>query len=312
MIKIDLITGFLGSGKTTFIRNYANYLIRQGLHIGIIENDFGAINVDMLMLRDLESDQCDLEPIVGGNDPTDWKRRFKAKLILFALQGIDRVLVEPSGIYDVNTFKEILYDESVSSKYEIGNIFTIVNAKLEDQRSEEIETLLVSQIASCGRIVLSKTIDASSEQIQRTTKYLSQLLESHHCDRNLSDCIFIKEWNKMTDSDYESLMNSGWVDASYQSNAVSHNDTFTSLFFMNIGKPKQNIVTYVQQLFNQPNFGTVFRVKGFFPLDDGSWLEVNATKDHLYTKQVKVGQEVVIVIGEHLDKEAIEEYLMGR
>lgn len=47
MIKIDLITGFLGSGKTTFIKKYAEYLMSQGMEIGIIENDFGAVNVDM-------------------------------------------------------------------------------------------------------------------------------------------------------------------------------------------------------------------------------------------------------------------------
>ena len=45
MVKIDLITGFLGSGKTTFIRKYAKYLIGRGLHIGILENDFGRRNI---------------------------------------------------------------------------------------------------------------------------------------------------------------------------------------------------------------------------------------------------------------------------
>ena len=51
MIQIDLITGFLGSGKTTFIRKYAKYLIDQGLNIGILENDFGAVNVDAMLYR---------------------------------------------------------------------------------------------------------------------------------------------------------------------------------------------------------------------------------------------------------------------
>ena len=41
MVKIDLITGFLGSGKTTFIKKYAKYLIDQGENIGILENDYG-------------------------------------------------------------------------------------------------------------------------------------------------------------------------------------------------------------------------------------------------------------------------------
>ena len=40
MVKIDLITGFLGAGKTTFIKKYASYFIKQGQTIGILENDY--------------------------------------------------------------------------------------------------------------------------------------------------------------------------------------------------------------------------------------------------------------------------------
>ena len=68
MVKIDLITGFLGSGKTTFIKKYAKYLMAQGMNIGILENDFGAVNVDMMLLKDLEGDQCELEMVAGGCD----------------------------------------------------------------------------------------------------------------------------------------------------------------------------------------------------------------------------------------------------
>ena len=51
MVKIDLITGFLGAGKTTFLKKYAEYLIAKGQNIGILENDFGAVNVDMMLLQ---------------------------------------------------------------------------------------------------------------------------------------------------------------------------------------------------------------------------------------------------------------------
>ena len=53
MITIDLITGFLGAGKTTFIRKYATHLMEQGLNIGILENDHGAVNVDAMLLQDI-------------------------------------------------------------------------------------------------------------------------------------------------------------------------------------------------------------------------------------------------------------------
>ena len=51
LVKIDLITGFLGSGKTTFIKKFARYLMELGENIGILENDFGAVNVDMMLLQ---------------------------------------------------------------------------------------------------------------------------------------------------------------------------------------------------------------------------------------------------------------------
>ena len=46
MVQVDLITGFLGAGKTTFLRRYVRYLVEQGHNVCILENDFGAVNVD--------------------------------------------------------------------------------------------------------------------------------------------------------------------------------------------------------------------------------------------------------------------------
>ena len=42
MVKVDLITGFLGAGKTTFIRKYAKYLMDEENNIGILENDYAS------------------------------------------------------------------------------------------------------------------------------------------------------------------------------------------------------------------------------------------------------------------------------
>ena len=45
------------TGKTTFIKEYASYLLRQGLNIGILENDFGAVNVDMMLIQELQGEK---------------------------------------------------------------------------------------------------------------------------------------------------------------------------------------------------------------------------------------------------------------
>ena len=103
--KIDLITGFLGSGKTTFYeKKYATYLLQQGMNIGILENDFGAVNVDAMLLQDILGDHCTLEMVAGGCDADCHRRRFKTKLIAMGMCGYDRVLVEPSGIFDMDEF----------------------------------------------------------------------------------------------------------------------------------------------------------------------------------------------------------------
>ncbi len=130
MVKVDLITGFLGSGKTTFIRKYAKYLMDEGNNIGILENDYGAVNVDMMLLQDLMGDNCELEMISGGCDKDCHRRRFKTKLIAMGMCGYDRVIVEPSGIFDVDEFFDILHEETVvllSHKKPDGHI----NVKVE-------------------------------------------------------------------------------------------------------------------------------------------------------------------------------------
>ena len=53
MVQVDLITGFLGAGKTTFLRRYVRYLVAQGHNVCILENDFGAVNVDAMLVQDL-------------------------------------------------------------------------------------------------------------------------------------------------------------------------------------------------------------------------------------------------------------------
>ena len=146
MVKVDLITGFLGSGKTTFIRKYAKYLMDEGNNIGILENDYGAVNVDMMLLQDLMGDNCELEMISGGCDKDCHRRRFKTKLIAMGMCGYDRVIVEPSGIFDVDEFFDILHEEPLNRWYEIGNVIGIVDSKLESDLSEEADFILASEV----------------------------------------------------------------------------------------------------------------------------------------------------------------------
>ena len=91
MVQVDLITGFLGAGKTTFLRRYAAWWAGQGVKVCVLENDFGAVNVDAMLLQDLEAQGVELETISGGCDCDTHQRRMRTKLIAMAMRGFDRV-----------------------------------------------------------------------------------------------------------------------------------------------------------------------------------------------------------------------------
>ena len=216
MVKVDLITGFLGSGKTTFIKQYARYLMEQGQNIGILENDFGAINVDMMLLRELEGANCELEMVAGGCDKDCYRRRFRTKLIAMGMCGYDRVLIEPSGIFDVDDFFDALNEEPLDKWYQIGNVITVVDACLEENLSEGADYILASEAANAGCILLSRTQQASEGQIKATVAHINRALEKIHCKRALKDEVICGDWEDFSEKDYKKILESGYQVEDYE------------------------------------------------------------------------------------------------
>ena len=311
MIQIDLVTGFLGSGKTTFLKKYAEYLVSQGYQVGIIENDFGAVNVDMLMLQDLLGDKIDVEQIVGGSVVTDWKRRFRTKLISMAMRGFNRILVEPSGIYDVDAFFDVLGEEPIDTWYEAGNIITILDAKLDEGLSRQEEYLMVSQSTNAGKIILSKVQDASPEDLTHTVEHLNRIMEEFKCPRRFqleSDILLCKPWDDFTEEDFAAISGCGWVRCDHEKLWFDPKKSFSSLFFMHVKLSQEQLEAALKNLFSATDLGTVFRVKGYLPLPEGDWLQVNATPVQTILSKVPLGQEILIVIGQDLQESSIRPY----
>ncbi|MCD8023845.1 MAG: hypothetical protein LUF30_13035, partial [Lachnospiraceae bacterium] len=300
MIKIDLITGFLGAGKTTFIKKYAEYMIRQGMNIGILENDYGAVNVDMMLLQDLEGEQCELEMVAGGCHRDCHRRRFKSKLIAMGMSGYDRVLVEPSGIYDVDEFFDVLQEEPLDQWYEIGNVIAIVDAKLESDLSAEVDYLLASEVANAGCVVMSKSQEATAEEIRETIAHLNRALEAVKCERRFWDgqdapvdvaaicptrgelnsaliganristgCSAIqrnapvihRDWANFGGADFERIASCGYVTESYHKMSEDE-EGFQSVYFMNVRMSGQELSEAASAILADTACGNVIRIQG--------------------------------------------------
>lgn len=308
MISIDLITGFLGSGKTTFIRKYAKHLISQGANVGILENDFGAVNVDAMLLQDILGEHCTLEMVAGGCDADCHKRRFKTKLIAMGMCGYDHVLVEPSGIFDMDEFFDTLHEDPLERWYQIGNVITIIDSRLEQSLSDASRYILASQVAQAGAVVFSHVQDSTPAQLSSTQQYLEQTLATLHIQQPKDQIILQKDWELLDDSDYHTLMSSGYHTADYAKLPFDNQKEYDSLYFMNRDFTEEFLKDACSKILKDPACGKVFRIKGFQKLADGTWISVNATHQQIQITSIPNGQAILIVIGEGLHQEAIEQY----
>lgn len=308
MIKVDLITGFLGSGKTTFLKKYAKYFMDQGQRVGILENDYGAVNVDMLLLNDLRGDKCELEMVAGGCDADCHRRRFKTKLISMGMSGYDRVIIEPSGIFDVDEFFDSLRDEPLDRWYEIGNVITIVDARLEDNLSDDSDYFLASQIANAGIIVLSRTQLVDSNQITATINHLKDAAEKAKLKKDVSSLIMNKSWDDFTEADFEKIASSGYSMSSYVKKLGTDDAMYKTVYFLELPMKKSSIKSKIDKLMTDTSYGKILRAKGFFKEDD-VWYQFNATTQEFELTEMTVGQEVFIVIGEDLNDKKIKAFM---
>lgn len=308
MIKVDLITGFLGAGKTTFIKKYAKYMMDCGQRICILENDYGAVNVDMLLLQDMESSQCGLEMVSGGCDADCHRRRFKTKLISMGMSGYDRVLIEPSGIFDVDEFFDVLYEEPLDGWYQIGNVIAVVDAKLKEDLSEKSDYLLASEAANAGLVVFSKTQEASAQDMERTLAHLNRAMKMIKCDRQFDQDVLYKPWDLLTREDWKTISSCGYQIKSYEKSVFEDEHGYASLCFMHVLMTAEALQERIAQLMAANDCGNIVRVKGFIPDADEGWIEINATKQDLTVQKIPKGQEVIIVIGENLQEDKIRAY----
>ena len=90
------------------------------------------------------------------------------------MSGYDRVIVEPSGIFDVDEFFDVLHEEPLDRWYEVGSIISIVDAGLDRDMSRQSRYVLASEVANCGTLVMSKVQDASEDEKRSTIEYINE------------------------------------------------------------------------------------------------------------------------------------------
>ena len=170
MTKIDVISGFLGAGKTTFIKKLVGEVLKNE-KVVLIENEFGEIAIDGGFLRDAGieikemSQGCICCSLVG-----DFEKSLKEVIEKFSPE---RVIIEPSGVGKLSDIMKAVTDASASLDVVLNSAVTVVDAKKCKMYMKNFGEFFNNQVQYAGTIVLSRTdvaeqsaIDADVELIR--------------------------------------------------------------------------------------------------------------------------------------------------
>ena len=292
MTKIQLISGFLGTGKTTFLKRFISYLKKSNKNICVLEFDFGAINVDTLILYNYDN-QIDIESITVNNDHDSYLRRLKTKLIAIGMKHYDYLLIEPSGIFNPNDLLDLLYEEPINNWFELDNVINIVDPTYLSL--DDISTnIFINQIKYAGSIILNKfdesNIDNKNTFIDYCVKYNIKFKDNQ---------ILLKNINNLDDYDFDIILNNKYLLQDIKISSINVNDNYQTIYLLNIPIKLDELLKIIDKLINTNKYGNIIRIKGFIK-HNNQYVEINKTKQQTNIENKEYGQQLLIIIGQNL------------
>lgn len=197
MIPITLLTGYLGSGKTTLINHILNN--QEGYKVAVIVNDIGEVNIDAELIQKggiVKEKDSNLVPLSNGCICCTLKVDLMQQIVdLIKTRKFDYILIEASGICEpmpiaqtITVLSEQTEQYGLPKICRLDNIVTVVDAarlayefgsgeKLvqENIDEEDIENLLIQQIEFCNTIVLNKVDEVSEEELKQIKAVIKAL-----------------------------------------------------------------------------------------------------------------------------------------
>ena len=171
MTKIDIISGFLGAGKTTFIKKLLKEAI-AGEKVVLIENEFGEIGIDGgflkysgIEIREMNSG-CICCSLVG-----DFGRSLNEVLTKYTP---DRVIIEPSGVGKLSDVMKAVCDVAGEIDVVLNGSVTVVDAQKCKMYMKNFGEFFNNQIESAGTIVLSRTDVADADKVAQCVEMIRE------------------------------------------------------------------------------------------------------------------------------------------
>ncbi|SFN50526.1 Cobalamin synthesis protein cobW C-terminal domain-containing protein [Pseudobutyrivibrio sp. UC1225] len=195
MTKIDIISGFLGAGKTTYIKKMLEEAYK-GEKVVLIENEFGEVGIDGGFLKDAGitisemNSGCICCSLVG-----DFDKNLHEVLEKFSP---DRILIEPSGVGKLSDVMTSVIKLEETADVKLCGLVTVVNALKASKQMKAFGEFFNNQIEFATTIVLSRSQTATEDQLEFCVKQIQKL--------NPKAAIITTPWEEITGEKLLSVM----------------------------------------------------------------------------------------------------------
>ena len=172
MTKIDIISGFLGAGKTTFIKKMIDEAFK-GEQLVLIENEFGEVGIDGGFLKDSGIEITEMNSgciccsLVG-----DFGKNLNEVITKYHP---DRILIEPSGVGKLSDVMKSVIDIEKEQDVKLNALVTVVNALKASKQMKAFGEFFNNQIEYATTVILSRSQNATPEQLEFCVNQIQKL-----------------------------------------------------------------------------------------------------------------------------------------
>ena len=170
MTKIDIISGFLGAGKTTLIKKLLKEAL-AGTKVVLIENEFGEIGIDGGFLKEAGIEITEMNSgciccsLVG-----DFETSLKQVMEQYAPE---RILIEPSGVGKLSDVMRAIQNiADTSDEMELNSAVTVVDVSKAKVYIKNFGEFFINQIENAGTIILTRTDKADQKKIEEAVELI--------------------------------------------------------------------------------------------------------------------------------------------
>ena len=317
MTKIDIISGFLGAGKTTVIKKLISEAL-NGEKLVLLENEFGEIGIDGSFMKDAGINVTEMNSgciccsLVGDFN--------KALKMLIEQYAPERIIIEPSGVGKLSDVVAAVENVKKDEDIEISSKTAVVDASKCKMYIKNFGEFFNNQIESASAIILSRTQKLTDTKLKEAV----ELIREH----NPHAPIITTPWDMLDGKQILDVMcgaNKDLIDehehhyhdeecCCHEHEHEHHHHHHADDIFTNFGIEtaskisKERLEEVLKLLSDTDKYGFVLRAKGILPTDTGSWVQFDFVPEEY---EIRDGSPDytgrLCVIGTNINKQVITE-----